>query len=210
MNAESGLPAWYEVVRLHPNVESGNFTRTTFAIDFGGVLANDPHVPLVYWDSLAFWQATHLPSGVRRLLEEVLARLSGQDGDRVLQLRSPFGVGKSHVLVALYHAAQDRESLDKVVSEARDLPYPGRVRVAGIDGAKFGPQEWTIVNGFEVHTLWGALGAWLDCFDLVKDGEASRTAPGGGLVQQMLGDQPTLILLDEVLRYVERAMTIPV
>ena len=155
MNAESGLPAWYEVVRLHPDVESGNFTRTTFAIDFGGVLANDPHVPLVYRDSLAFWQATHLTSGVRRLLEEVLARLSGQDGDRVLQLRSPFGGGKSHVLVALYHAAQDRESLDKAVLEARDLPHPGRVRVAGIDGEKFGPQEGTTVNGFEVHTLWG-------------------------------------------------------
>lgn len=47
MNAKRGLPAWYEVVRLHPDVASGNFTRTTVAIDFGGVLANDPPVPLV-------------------------------------------------------------------------------------------------------------------------------------------------------------------
>ncbi|HXH14054.1 MAG TPA: hypothetical protein VNP04_30350 [Alphaproteobacteria bacterium] len=122
MNAESGFPAWYEVVRLHPDVESGSFTRTAFALDFGGVLANDPHVPLVHRDSLAFWQATHLTSGVRRLSEEVLARLTGQDGDRVLQLHSPFGGGKSHVLVALYHAAQNRESLDRGMPEARDLP----------------------------------------------------------------------------------------
>ncbi len=43
---------------------------------------------------------------------EDLARLTGQDGDRVLQLHSPFGGGKSHVLVALYHAAKNRETLE--------------------------------------------------------------------------------------------------
>jgi len=92
------LPPWYEVVRLHPDVEAGRLAMATFAIDFGGVLANSEGVPLVYRDSRAFWQATHLTGGIRRLLEEVLDRLSGTPGDRGLQLRSPFGGGKSHVL----------------------------------------------------------------------------------------------------------------
>jgi len=204
------LPAWFETVRLHPDVEAGNFTRATFAIDFGGVLANDPNVPLVYRDSRAFWQANHLTHSLKRLLEEVLQCLTGRSGERVLQLRSPFGGGKSHVLVALYHAVRDREAFLQRVPEARTLPDPGSVRVAGIDGEKFDPTVGMEVKGVRVRTLWGALAAALERFELVKEHEGNLTAPGGEVVKQILGGEPTLILLDEVLRYVERTMTIQV
>lgn len=204
------LRPWFEVVRLHPDVEAGNLAMATFAIDFGGVLADFQGVPLVYRDSRAFWQATHLTSGIRRLLEEVLARLSGQPGDRVLQLRSPFGGGKSHVLVALYHAVRDSQALEEGIPEAKGLPNPGRVLCAGIDGEKFDPVSGTEINGINVHTLWGALSAQLGRFELVREQEANRIAPGGETVRKMLGEEPTLILLDEVLRYVERGMGIPV
>ena len=204
------LRPWFEVVRLHPDVEAGRLAMATFAIDFGGVLANSEGVPLVYRDSRAFWQATHLTSGLKRLLEEVLDRLSGKPGDRVLQLRSPFGGGKSHVLVALYHAVKDREVFEECISEGRSLPNPGKVQIAGIDGEKFDPTVGRKINGITVHTLWGALGAQLGCFDLVREHEKGKTAPAGDPVKAMLADKPVLILLDEVLQYVERAMTIPV
>ncbi len=204
------LRPWYEVVRLHPDVESGRLTMATFAIDFGGVLANSEGVPLVYRDSRAFWQATHLTSGMRRLLEEVLERLSGKPGDRVLQLRSPFGGGKSHVLVSLYHAAKERKSLEEIVPECKSLPNPGLVQIAGVDGEKFDPTVGIKIEVKTVHTLWGALGAQLGCFDIIKEHEKAKTAPAGDPVKEMLGDKPVLILLDEVLQYVERAMTIQV
>jgi hypothetical protein len=204
------LRPWFEGVRLHPDVESGKLSRSTFAIDFGGVLADSEGIPLVYRDARSFWQATHLTSGVKRLLEEVLSLLNGGTGDRVLQLRSPFGGGKSHVLVALYHSVKDFKTFQQLVAEARSLPNPGTVRIAGIDGEKFDPVAGTTIDGTTVHTLWGALAVHLKCFDLMKKQEEARTAPGGEIVKQMLGDQPTLILLDEVLRYVERAMGIPV
>ncbi len=204
------LRPWYEAVRLHPDVESGRLTMATFAIDFGGVLANSEGVPLVYRDSRAFWQATHLTSGIRRLLEEVLERLSGKPGDRVLQLRSPFGGGKSHVLVALYHAVKDRKSLEEIVPDCKSLPSPGLVQIAGIDGEKFDPTVGRKINGITVHTIWGGLAAQLGCFDLVKEHEKNKSAPAGDPIKEVLGDKPVLILLDEVLQYVERAMTIPV
>lgn len=204
------LRPWFEVVRLHPDVEAGRLAMATFAIDFGGVLANSEGVPLVYRDSRAFWQATHLTGGIRRLLEEVLDRLCGKAGDRVLQLRSPFGGGKSHVLVALYHAAKDRKALEEGAPDCKSLANPGRVQIAGIDGEKFDPTVGRKINGTTVHTLWGALGAQLGCFDLVREHEKGRTSPAGDPVKAMLGDKPVLILLDEVLQYVERAMTIPV
>jgi predicted AAA+ superfamily ATPase len=204
------LRPWFEGARLHPDVESGKLSMATFAIDFGGVLVNAEGIPLVYRDTQAFWRATHLTSGVKRLLQETLDRLTGTGGDRVLQLRSPFGGGKSHVLLALYHAAKDRASLEKMVTESKKLPKTGKVRVAGIDGEKFDPTVGTEVNGIRVHTLWGALAAHLGCSDLMKEQEVRRTAPGGEVVKKMLGNEPTLILLDEVLRYVERGMGIAV
>lgn len=209
MQAQS-IPAWFERVGLHPDVESGKFTRATFAIDFGGLLTADPNVPLVYRDSRAFWTATHLTTGLCRLLEEILGLLAGGDGDRVLQLRSPFGGGKSHVLAALYHAVRDRKALLAGIPEAASLPDPGEVSVAGLDGEKLDPLKGMEISGRSVSTLWGALSAQLDCFDLVAHHEQSRTAPGGDVVKAMLGSHPTLILLDEVLRYVERGLTIPV
>jgi predicted AAA+ superfamily ATPase len=204
------LRPWFEVVRLHPDVEAGRLAMATFAIDFGGVLANSEGVPLVYRDSRSFWQATHLTGGIRRLLEEVLDRLSGRAGDRVLQLRSPFGGGKSHVLVALYHAAKDRKALEEGAPDCKSLPNPGKVQIAGIDGEKFDPTVGRKIDGTTVHTLWGALGAQLGCFDLVREHEKGKTAPAGDPVKGMLGDKRVLILFDEVLQYVERAMTIPV
>ncbi|MGB9553787.1 MAG: DUF499 domain-containing protein, partial [bacterium] len=204
------LRPWFEVVRLHPDVEAGRLAMATFAIDFGGVLANSEGVPLIYRDSRAFWQATHLTSGIKRILEEVLDRLSGKAGDRVLQLRSPFGGGKSHVLVALYHAAKDRPALEEMVPNCKSLPDPGKVQIAGIDGEKFDPTVGRKIDSTTVHTLWGAIGVQLGFFDLIREHERAKTAPAGDPVKAMLGDKPVLILLDEVLQYVERAMTIPV
>jgi len=201
---------WYEIVSLHPDVEAGRLTMATFAIDFGGILANSAGVPFIYRDSRAFWQATHLTIGIQRLLEEVLDRLCGKPGDQVLQLRSPFGGGKSHVLVALYHAVKDRQALVDEFPECKALSYPGKVWMAGIDGEKFDPVAGTKIHDVQVHTLWGCLAAQLGCFDLVREQEKMKTAPGGETVQQMLSGTPILILLDEVLRYVERAMTIPI
>ncbi|MEM4188672.1 MAG: DUF499 domain-containing protein [Candidatus Hadarchaeum sp.] len=174
------------------------------------MLTNSTDIPIVYRDPRSFWQATYLTSELRRLLEEVLGRLAGQPGDRVLQMRSPFGGGKSHVLTALYHAAKTRPALDEAIPEAKKLPDPGMVRVAGVDGEKFGPQEGAIINGIKVRTLWGALAAQIGEFEKVKEHEKNLTSPGGTLVREMLGDSPTLILMDEVLSYVEKALAIQV
>ena len=91
------LRPWSQVVQLHPDVESGKTALATYAIDLGALVEGDPNVPLVYRDPHAFFAATHVTSGLRRLLEDVLGGLTGGSGDRVLQLRSPFGGGKSHV-----------------------------------------------------------------------------------------------------------------
>ena len=103
------LKPWTDQVKLHPDVESDALTEAMFAIDLGAVAANDPDAPTVYRDANAFFKATYPTSDLRQLLEENLASLAGKSGyNRVLKLRTHFGGGKSHVLVALWHAAQRR------------------------------------------------------------------------------------------------------
>lgn len=217
------LRPWTQVVHLHPDVEAGETATAAYAVDFGAVVAGDRNVPAVYRDARAFFRASYLTTGLRRLLQEVLGRLAGTgpEGDRVLQLRSPFGGGKSHVLLALYHAARDHDALtvlpDVGAYDDMPLPDPGPVRVAVFDGEKFDAVAGKAVDGEHVRTLWGWLG-WqlaqsagdLALFELVRQHDESRGAPGGDVIAELLAGGPTLILLDEVLKYIERAYSQPV
>jgi hypothetical protein len=202
------LRPWDQTVHLHPDVEAGDTAVATYAIDLGALVAGDRNVPTVYRRPDAFFSATHLTGGLRRLLNDVLSGLAGGKGDRVLQLRSPFGGGKSHTLAALYHAAQGRAALN-ALPEGIDLPDPGPVRVAVFDGEKFDVRGKEI-NGQRVQTMWGALAAQLDCYDLMAYHDENRVSPGGDVIAEMLGETPTLLLLDEVLKYLERVLAEPV
>ncbi len=204
--ADMTLTPWSQIVHLHPDVEAGDTAIATYAIDLGALVAGDPQVPTVYRDAHAFFAATYLTGGLRRLLEDVLRGLTEGKGDRVLQLRSPFGGGKSHTLAALYHAAHHPELLRDLTGFLKPVRS---IRVAVFDGEKFDVRG-RVINGQLVQTMWGMLAAQLGCYDVVAHHDATRGAPGGDVIAQMLGDQPTLLLLDEVLKYLERASAEPV
>ena len=106
------MPPWTDVVKLHPDVESGNLTESVFAVDLGAIAAKDSNVPVVNRNPDEFLRATYLTADLRKLLAEALGSLAGKPGyNRVLKLRTPFGGGKLHALAALLHAARSRDSL---------------------------------------------------------------------------------------------------
>ena len=213
----AALRPWLECVELHPDVLSRESSDDLFALDLGPLAdyligkergaadAELPRVPAVYRDAGSFFAASYLTGGLRSLLDDVLGRLSGARGNRVLKLMTPFGGGKSHTLAALLHAARSRAALD-ALPEAAGLPRPERVRVAVVDGQLFdatagrrAPQE-----GVAAQTLWGWIGWALggrDGYDLVRQQDAARVAPGGDLLVELLRRGPSLILLDEILEY---------
>lgn len=197
---------WTEVVRLHPDVESEETAIATYAIDLGALVAGDPNVPPTYRDAYSFFRATHLTSDMRMLMEEVYDRLSGKEGNRVLQLRSPFGGGKSHTLATLYYAVKNREEMEKAIPETKELPDVKSARIAVFDGEKFDAISGKEMGDKRIRTIWGFLAWQLGNYELIEEQDQKRVAPGGDLVKKIIGDKPTLILLDEVSRYLERAM----
>jgi len=202
-----GVKPWVEVVRLHPDVESGSLDMSTFALDLGALVSKDPNVSPTYRDPYSFFKATYLTEDMRKLIKEVYDRLCGKEGNRVLQLRSPFGGGKSHTLATLYYAVKNRKEMEKAIPETKDLlPELKDVRIAVFDGEKFDAVAGTVVDGLNIKTLWGIIAYQLGSYDLIKEQDQKRVAPGGELIKKIVSDKPTLIILDEVSRYLERAM----
>ncbi|MCL2824356.1 MAG: DUF499 domain-containing protein [Polyangiaceae bacterium] len=214
------LIPWIDAVSLHPDVLSDSFSEDIFALDLGpladhlaatarGASAAEmkklPSIPAVYRDSEQFFRTSYLTQGLRGLLEDVLDRLNGGPGSRVLKLMTAFGGGKSHTLAALLHAARSREALD-VIPEARDLPRLGNVRVAVVDGQFFDATVGKVLPGTNrrASTIWGWI-AWclggLEGYELLRVQDEARVAPGGDDIAVLLGDKPNLLLLDEVLEY---------
>ena len=54
------LKPWTELVKLHPDVESGSLAEAVFAIDLGAIAAGDATTPKVYRDPDAFFAATYV------------------------------------------------------------------------------------------------------------------------------------------------------
>src|SRR5262245_26620800 len=199
------IKPWVEVVSLHPDVLSETFSEDMFALDLGPLADGNPNVPAVYRDPENFFRASYLTSGLRSLLEDVLSRLSGGAGNRVLKLVTPFGGGKSHTLAALLHSARNRKALD-AIPEGHGLPKPPTARTAVVDGQFFDASNGKAIPGqdFRARTMWGWI-AWSlggkGGYDHFRAQDENRVAPGGDEIITPLGNEPNLILLDEVLNY---------
>jgi len=133
---------------------------------------------------------------LRRILTDVMAVLSGGQGNRVLQLRTPFGGGKTHTLLALYHLARSRHLLSDM-PDLESLPDPGEVRTAVISGIETGAADTQTLHR---RTIWGEL-AWQlgreEGYALVAEQDRLGIAPGAEVISRLIGTKPALILLDE-------------
>jgi hypothetical protein len=124
--AAGSLRSWKENgVIPHDDILHGNLQMDTYAADLWGVARDDPNTPMVYRDPVQFFQQTYLTNSLRALLTDVMKVLRGSSGDRVLQLCTPFGGGKTHTLIALYHAVKNRDRLPHPgLAAIHDLPTP--------------------------------------------------------------------------------------
>jgi hypothetical protein len=199
------ITPWVELAALHPDVLAENFSEDIFALDLGPLADGNAYVPAVYRDAEHFFRTSYLTKGLRGLLQDVLSRLEGGTGNRVLKLMTPFGGGKSHTLAALLHAARNRSALD-VIPEGVGLPKPNAVRTAVFDGQFFDATNGKQVPGekFRARTMWGWI-AWslggMQGYEVLQTQDEARIAPGGDDLLTLLAKGPNLILLDETLQY---------
>jgi len=189
------LPSWWQVTTPHKDIREGKLSEAIFAADLGDAVSGK--APLEYKDPCLFFEKTYLTQGLKNLLENVAFRLQGQKGDPFIQLQTPFGGGKTHALLALYHFIKNRKKIDHL-SAIAELPKLGGVKVAVFVG--------THADAVAGKTPWGEIADQLGQYQIVKEHDRKRVAPGKELLRKILEiSGPTLILVDEILEYIVKA-----
>ena len=125
------LKPWREVAVPHEDVRKGTFKQSEFAADITSV--NNGQAPAEYQDPELFFKRTYITEGMKRLLDQVLRRLSGGDGDPVIQLQTAFGGGKTHTMLAVWHVAHASLTADRLAGVGPILDAAG---LTGLVSAK--------------------------------------------------------------------------
>ncbi|MBI4700963.1 MAG: ATP-binding protein [Deltaproteobacteria bacterium] len=206
------LKPWTKVAVPHDDILKGDFDLSSYAANLGQVEVKADGCPAVYKDPVAFFEATYRTAALDELLQGVANVLAGGAGNRVVQLRTPFGGGKTHTLIALLHLFRSRAALDEK-RLAKGIADPGPTRVAVVPCLDLNAATGRSDKGLCLRTMWGEIAFRLgdpDAYQAVREDDELRVNPGGDKIRRILEGRPTLILLDEVLSYVEAALGVPV
>lgn len=165
------MKPFHAVAVPHDDILEGKLTMDVFAADLWEVFNN--RGPEEYKDPETFFKKTFVTKGLDNLFKEVQKRLKGLGGDSVIQLQTPFGGGKTHALIGLYHKAKEWDA-----------------NVFVFVGDKLSPSDTIIWEELEKQ-LTGT----------VKELKG-KTVPSGEKIRKVLeAKQPVMLLIDELIEY---------
>ena len=214
----SGLPNWRDVIEPHPDVAQGRYKNAEFAADLAQVARGEGAYE--YRDPVEFFARTYLTEGMSGLLVQALRRISALDGEPVIQLKTAFGGGKTHSMLALYHMMRGRVSAEKIPVVKPVLQRAGvaslpRANVAVLVGTALDPTKSKRPNnmpGISISTLWGEMAAQLaesagnpKLYDLVKEADKKGVSPGSEALKKLFdAAAPCIVLMDELVAYAKK------
>lgn len=168
--------AFHEIAVPHRNIQSKSFSSEVYAAKLWDVYKGSGHDE--YADPSAFFAKTYVTDNLRSILDSVRDRLDGKGGGHFRSISTPFGGGKTHTLIALYHKCVE-----------------WRVKPVVLVGHMLDPKK---------ETLWGLIEEQLSGKIVQLEGSVPR---GGEAIKSVLKaiDQPILILIDELHQYIMRA-----
>ena len=203
-----GLPYWWQVCEPREGFrDPRQVDEGLFAATLGGVFAGAARDE--YLDPKRFLSHTYFTENLTQMTRDIVNRLSGGDGAAVTEVQTPFGGGKTHALLTLYHLINSPEAaltLPGVREALGDLRVPEDARVLVFDGQEAGGDAPVVKEDrVSVSTLWGELAHQVNiatCWSLVKDSDGRGVAPGNEIFRKVLEEaSPCLILLDELVSY---------
>lgn len=210
------LKPWYKVMTPREDLRSGKpLDASEFAVHLDQVV--DHRAPEDYVNPERFFNRTYLTKGLVEVASDVLRRLSKEavSSSPVINFTTQFGGGKTHALTLLYHLAvggaeaKNWKGVDRILEKAQLKTVP-QARVAVFIGNEFDHLRGCGKKGEPIRkTPWGEF-AWqlagAEGLKLVEEHEKKMIAPGGSVIRELLkSDKPTLILMDEVLNFLNKA-----
>jgi hypothetical protein len=195
---------WFDIVTPHEDIRKGGFDEAVFAADLGNVVAKRGVED--YKDPYTFYKKTYLTDGLKSLLYQVHDKLASGKGASVLELQTPFGGGKTHALVLIFHYLRNGEKIKDLLPEGVHLVDAS---VSAIVGTQLNASEGMTSKGVHRRTMWGEMAFQLagkKGFEQLSANDADRVTPGkGDLLDFLEKQQPFVLLFDEILEYVVKA-----
>ncbi len=149
-------------------------------------------------DGREFFARNYVTHGMEQLFKEGMLRLSGKSDQAVFELTQAMGGGKTHMMIALGLLARHPYLRAEVLrSELNDRVEFDEARIAAFNGRN-NPDNY----------IWGEIATQLSADEAIRP----HWANGPKAVDQrkwkeIIGDIPTLILLDELPPYLQNAAT---
>ena len=208
--SHSLVPSVFDLCTPRSDVLRG-VTDADFAADLAkvvrGVAGEEYQKPDKFFDN------TYPTRGLQNLLTNVCARLSGAgtEAAAIFRLDTSYGGGKTHGLIALVHAANGMLGVSNVSEFINPTLVPkSKVRVAAFDGENADPANGrSMGEGVFAHTPWGEIAYGLagkTGYERLRRSDEQMVAPGAETIAELFGNEPTLILLDELSVYLRKAM----
>ena len=217
-SAPGKLPSWREVMEPHPDVAQGRYRNAEFAADLAQVARGEGSFE--YRDPVEFFARTYVTEGMKGLLVQAIRRVTGLDGDPVIQLKTAFGGGKTHSMLTLYHLLRNKVSLEKLpavqpVLAAAQVERLPQVHVAVLVGTALDPSRSKrpqYMPGVTINTLWGEMAAQLalssddpKLYDIIREADKKGISPGSEALKRLFDAcGPCLVLMDELVAYAKR------
>jgi len=163
-----------------------------------------------YLDPVQFFERTFITEGMSLLLKSVVKRLVGRGGDPVVQLKTAFGGGKTHAMLAVYHLVRgerptkDLAGIPSILDEIGAVQLP-KCSVAVLDGTALSPSQPRSYNGIKVNTLWGEM-AWQlggrEAYSMLSQSDKDGSSPGKEVLADLFKRYaPCVVLIDEAVAY---------
>jgi len=149
-------------------------------------------------DGREFFSRNFVTHGMAQLFREGLLRLSGKSDQAVFELTQAMGGGKTHMMIALGLLARHPHLRQEVLpADLKDRIDFGQARIAAFNG-RITPDNY----------IWGDIATQLGEPEAIK----AYWVNGPKSVDQakwkeIIGNKPTLILLDELPPYLDNAST---
>ena len=168
--------AFHQIAVPNRDILSDNYSGEVYAAKLWEV--HNKRGSDEYIDADTFFKKTYLTDNLKAILDSVKTRLDGKGGGHFRSITTPFGGGKTHTLIALYHKCSQWGTKPVVLV-----------------GNEMDPKT---------QTPWGMIEEQLTGRVDKLEGQVPR---GGEVLRKVLANQgtPILVLIDELLQYIIRA-----
>ncbi|MCX8151317.1 MAG: DUF499 domain-containing protein [Candidatus Bathyarchaeota archaeon] len=198
---QSLLPVWHTQACVpKQDILEGTYLQAELALDLHTIAEGTAKPP--YNTVESFFQATHPTTTLKQLLIDTLSHLSNKKTmNPVLLFDAGFGGGKTHTMAAIYYAAKNptNPEVQKLTGLA---PQIKNSKIIVIDGSSYGGKG-VKRDQYQFKTLWADFLYQLGETITAKESDNTQGLPERKVLSELLQKQPTLILIDEIPKYLD-------